>query len=476
MAKEEKKKGRFYPASPENEKSVLAAFMLDRKAVSEYVGELKISDFNDKAHQKIFMAMCALVSENKPVDIVSVADKLSLQGTLEEVGDFPYLTQIANTIPSAAGCKYYVDALKRDGLLRALLDASKEIAEDVYTSDDGEASLSKAQSLILNVAKEREHSALVHVGSVVDDVMRGIEEKHADPDSARGLLTGFSNFDAATNGLQRSDVLILAARPGIGKTAFALNIATNIAKRDNKKKILIFSLEMGSGQLVQRMLCNIAGVNNYDINKGELEVEHFVSLNGARQELWNSQIYVDDTAMQSPSDILSKCHRFKMEHGDIDLLIIDYLQLMTSTKEGGRQNEVADISRRMKLIAKEINVPVILLSQMSRGSEIANEKPELTDLRDSGAIEQDADIVMFLYKKRNQALENPIIELMIKKYRNGQQCNMAFEWHGANFRFVPMDKSVLDHIPTVSADGDSERGRKLARESAPAVENQGGND
>jgi len=440
----EKKKIRTYPESIEAEKSVLGAFLIDRKAANEHLGRLTEADFSKAAHKAIFAAMKELYLESHPLDIVSVADKMRIKGTLEEAGDFPYISALASSIPSAAGCGYYVDILKRDGLLRALLEVSKDIAENVYESEDGEESLSYAQQKILSVTQARESSSLVPVGEIVDDVMHRIEEQHANPDAAKGLLTGFSNLDYVTNGLQRSDLVILAARPGVGKTAFALNIATNIALRDENKNILIFSLEMASNQLVQRMLCSITGVENTSISKSKLEMDEFIALNSARQQLWKSHIYVDQTTLQTPGDILAKCRRFMIEHKcEIDLIIIDYMQLMTYPGKESRQQEVAEISRRMKLLAKEVNTPVIVLSQMSRSAEINKDKPQLHDLRDSGSIEQDADIVTFLYKEKDQDPNDTIVELIIAKFRNGQIGSLAFEWHGSNFRFVPADKSRL---------------------------------
>ena len=443
----EKKKMRTYPASVEAEKSVLGAFLIDARAVNDYISQLTQEDFSTSANKAIFEAMRDLFLESHPIDIVSVADKMRLKGTLAESGDVPYISGIAAAIPSAAGCKYYVDILKRDGLLRKLLEASKEIAEDVYTSEDGAESLAYAQQRILSVTQSIGKSSLTRVGEVADEVIRKIEEQHANPEASTGLLTGFYNLDYIMNGLQKSDLFILAARPGVGKTAFALNIATNIAQRDANKNILIFSLEMASGQLVRRMLCSLTGIDNGDISKSNLEMKEFVKLNNARQTLWKSHIYVDQTTLQTPGDILAKCRRFMIENKcEIDLIIIDYLQLMTYPGKESRQQEVAEISRNMKLLAKEINTPVIVLSQLSRNAEMKSEKPQLHDLRDSGSIEQDADIVSFLYKEKGQDPADTIVELIIAKFRNGQTGNLAFEWHGSNFKFVATDNRRLQHI------------------------------
>ena len=448
MAREKNKKNvRTYPASTEAERSVLGAFLIDPKAVSDFLTQLSTDDFSLAPNKAIFDAMRDLFMESHPIDIVSVSDKMRLKGTLAEAGDVPYISGIAASIPSAAGCKYYVEILKRDGLLRKLLEASKEISEDVYTSEDGDKSLAFAQQRILEVTQATGQSALVRVGEIADDVIHEIEDRHANPDSALGLLTGFSNLDHILHGLQRSDLMIIAARPGVGKTAFALNVATNIAQREPEKNILIFTLEMANGQLVRRMLCSIAGIENDAISKSNLEMGEFVKLNKARQALWKSHIYIDQTAMQTPGDILAKSRRFMIENNcNIDLIIIDYMQLMSCPGKESRQQEVAEISRNMKLLAKEINVPVIVLSQLSRNAEMKSEKPQLHDLRDSGSIEQDADIVSFLYKEKGQDPDNTLIEFIVAKFRNGKTGSLAFEWHGSTFRFVPTDNERLQHI------------------------------
>lgn len=448
MAREkDKKKVRTYPANLEAEKSVLGAFLIDPKAVTDHISALSPEDFSSAPNKAIFEAMRDLFAASHPIDIVSVSDQMRLNGTLADAGDVPYVSGLAASIPSAAGCKYYVDILKRDGLLRKLLEASKDISEDVYTSEDGEESLAYAQQRILDVTQSMGQSSLVRAGQVADEVIHEIEEHHANPDSSLGLLTGFSNLDHILHGLQRSDLVILAARPGVGKTAFALNIATNISQRDPDKNILIFTLEMANGQLVRRMLCSLAGINNDDISRSNLDMQGFVKLNKARQALWKSHIYIDQTAMQTPGDILAKSRRFMIENNcNIDLIIIDYMQLMSCPGKESRQQEVAEISRSMKLLAKEINVPVIVLSQLSRNAEMKSEKPQLHDLRDSGSIEQDADIVSFLYKEKNQDPDNTLIELIVAKFRNGKTGSLAFEWHGETFRFVPTNNERLLHI------------------------------
>lgn len=451
-AKKANDKIRIYPANIDAEKSILASIIIDKKAAIDIVPQLFEKDFSEDKHKEIFACCKLLFEDSSPIDVVVLADKLKRNGKLDKIGGMPYLAELTQFIPSAAGYEYHVNILKRDSLLRSLLEASKKIAEEVYESDNAEKSLSYAQSLVLDVAKQKGGRALTHIREVVYDVIGQIEKRYADPDSSKGLMTGFWNFDDKTGGLQRSDIILIAARPGIGKTAFALNIAANIAKRKEDKKILIFSLEMSDVQLVQRMLCNVGGIDNDNVRRGNLEPDDFVTIRNAGTILAESGIYIDQTAEVSPIDIINKCRTFKLEHGQLDLIIVDYLQLMESAKnKENRQQEVSEISRRMKLLAKELNVPLILVSQMSRGAELRKEKPQLHDLRDSGAIEQDADIVAFLYKEKNQQQDNELIELIIAKFRNGQTGNMAFKWDGKSFAFYP---ESYDKIMALSAKQD----------------------
>jgi len=446
MAKS-KEKIKVYPANVEAEVYLLSCMLNDRTFADEYMVKLSERDFTDKRNLTIFKAMITLQGERIVPDFVTLVDKLRKMGKLGDAGELSYVTDLMEKSYSTEKGVYYFDILKREATLRQLLSIAQEIADDAYCSDDAESSLAKAQSAIINVAKNSDVKELTSVRELTDDVLGIIEERYSNPEGNRGLMTGFPNFDKATNGLQRSDILLLAARPGVGKTAFALNIAANIAKRKEKKKILIFSLEMSDIQLVTRLLCNMSEVNNTDIKTGNLKTDDFVKLRQARDLLRDSGIYIDQTSEVTPEKIRAKCRQFRLQNGEIDLIIVDYLQLMESGKNvESRQQQVADISRQMKLMAKELNVPVILLSQMSRMSEINNEEPELHHLRDSGAIEQDADIVVFLHKPKDQINDPEIIKLKIAKFRNGQQQDLAFSWNGPTFTFTPQSTDMLKKI------------------------------
>lgn len=461
MAKRtDEKRIKRYPSSIEAEKSMLACLLINRQVVQTCLGRLLEADFLETKHKFILRAMQALDSDNTPIDVISVSEKLPAVGASPEDVDLDYLIALTDFLPSVAGYNTYLSILKKNTLLRGLLKASETISEDVYTSDDAETSLQKAQQLILDLSRNTSGSSLVAISDVLPQVVHDIEEESVNG-KVKGLMTGFKNMDFHFNGFKKSDVILLAARPGIGKTAFALNIATNIAsnpeyKGANKKNILVFSLEMSNKQLVSRMLCNVGKLSNDKLNRNSLDVDDYIKIRNASSILAESGIYFDQSTDSSPASLFSKCRQFKLEHGHIDLIIIDYLQLMQlseGARSESRQQEVADMSRGIKLLAKQLDVPIILLSQLSRGAEQRKEKPQLHDLRDSGSIEQDADIVLFLYKEKGQDKENEIIELIVAKYRNGRQTSLAFRWEGQYFEFIPENEKVLENIVTYGTNG-----------------------
>lgn len=471
MARTTEKKIKRYPSNIDAEKSMLACLLLDRHIVQMCLGRLVEADFLEQKHKFIFRAMQSLEAQNVAIDAISVSDYLPAIGATPDDVDLDYLLELTDFIVSTAGYETYLDILKKNTLLRQLLDVSNKISEDVYTSTDAEACLEKAQQYVLDISKKNVGSSLVAVSDIVPQVINDIQEE-AVHGKKKGLETGFKNMDFHFNGLKKSDVILLAARPGIGKTAFAMNIVCNIAnnpeyKGKNKKNILIFSLEMSDKQLVTRMLCNIGKLENDKLTKNTLEMDDYVKIRQAGRVLSESGIYIDQSTNSNPMQLFSKCKQFKIEHGSLDLIIIDYLQLMelpSDMAKESRQQEVSAMSRRIKILAKELDVPVILLSQLSRGSEQRKEKPQLHDLRDSGSIEQDADIVLMLYKEKDQDKENEIIELIVAKYRNGRQTSLAFRWNGPYFEFVPEDEDVLNHIVTYGQGGQQLVGGKKPKD------------
>lgn len=447
-----------YPSNSDAERSVLASMILDKSVAVEMLSRLEDVDFYNQRHKVILQAMKELDAVGDEIDFVNLTERLQRTKNLDKAGGLDYISELSSYVATAVGVSQHFEILKKLTLMRGLLNASKAIAEDVYNSDDADKCLENAQRMVLDISRSRTGDSLVHLGSVVNEVVHNYEEISASETRVTGLLTGYNNLDNAMNGLQKSDLVVLAARPGVGKTAFALSIANNIAQREPNKKILIFSLEMGSAQLAERMLCNVGKVNYNKVRHVELDNKDFVRFHRAMNVLAGSQIYLDQTAETNPEQIYSKCRQFSLEHNGVDLIIVDYLQLMDtgSGRVESRQVEVSKISRRMKLLAKQLGVPIILLSQLSRAAEQRGEKPQLFDLRDSGAIEQDADIVMFLHKERNQPVEETYIELIVAKYRAGELRSHAFRWEGSTFTFTPVDPDILRHLKKADEEGADE--------------------
>lgn len=444
--KKESGQGRIPPNDTEAEKAILCAMLIDRNAAEDALQKVQSADFYLDAHKKIFDAMRALNNVNQPVDIVTVRDKLEREGTLEQAGGFKYLTYLSTYLPSSANNAHYIELLIRDSILRRLISTSAEIADKCFDADNAEECLAYAESNVLKISQDREKSQLEQIGTATGEVIDRLERAMSDKNALFGLETGFPNLDRITNGLQRSDLILLAARPACGKTSFALNIAANLARIAPKTVIAVFSLEMPKSQLAQRMVCNMAKVSMSDAVRGEIDAEtDFPKIFKASEILAESDIYIDDTSLIRPSEILSKCRRLKKTKGKLDLVIIDYLQLMNPPeKKDSRQQEISDISRNMKIIAKELQVPLILLSQLSRAVEgRKDKKPMLSDLRESGAIEQDADIVMFLHRtlSEEESDENdqePLINLNIEKHRNGATGELNFKFVKNCVRFEPV--------------------------------------
>lgn len=446
---------RILPNNLEAEQAVLCSAMADEEASINIVARLNPEDFYSASHKKIFEAIMALYQKNKNIDIVTLTDQLDMQDDLASIGGVSYLTSIASTLPSSAYYMNYVDIVKKNSVLRQLINASNRIIEHSYSSDDLDA-LGFAEKQIYEIAEKGQTSTLENLADTLPEVMETLEELHKDGANVRGIPTGFYQLDRMTNGLQKGELIILAARPSVGKTSLAMNIVTNAALEAGAK-CAVFSLEMGKEQLAQRMLCSVA---NVDMSKalrghGELSENDWSKLWKANNKLSKCKIFVDDSSLNTPSQILSKCRKIKRERG-LDLIMIDYLQLMTGDgKADNRQTEVSDISRRMKVLAKEINVPVILLSQLSRAVEQRQSKiPVLSDLRESGQIEQDADMVIFIHRpdKDNAATEDIAerkeqskdyhVQLIIAKNRNGELGSIPLAWVGSRVSFVNLDKDA----------------------------------
>lgn len=448
-------KPKILPHSIEAEQSVLGSMLIDADCAYTVFGTLDASDFYDEAHKIIFDCMRQLNTSGKNIDFVTVSSFLSNRGSLERIGDIDYLTHLTTVLPSSAGYMSWVEIVKENSILRQLVNSGQQMAQIGYEGKDATTSVAKAETIFFNLSTLQDISSLKSIASTLGGVIQKIETIQNSPDSLVGLPTGFVRLDLLTNGLQNGDLVILAARPSVGKTAFALNIATNVALVA-KKKVAFFGLEMPREQLVQRILCATAKVRMDKMLSGNLNNNEWNAIYRAKELLAdNNNIYIDDSSLIRADEILSRCRRLQRENG-LDLVVIDYLQLMQGDKRAGsnRVNEVSDISRMLKIAAKELKVPVIALSQLSRDSEKANRKPMLSDLRESGAIEQDADIVMFLHKKYDgEDAGDGVIILDVAKHRNGATADdIRLKFVGATVSFHNMDAdankgSILASMP-----------------------------
>lgn len=442
MAKDENKRvTRGMPNNVDAEASVLGSILIDNKAADIIIPTLKAEDFYLSQNRLIFEVMKQLQNESKPIDTVSVCDALELKGKLDEVGSIAYLSELAEGVVSAANGEYYASIIKRDSLTRKVIEAGNDIAKFGYECQDGKDALDNAEKLVYAIAEQSSEKALVKVDDAAALALKIIQDAQSGNVPKNTVYTDFPTFDQKTHGLKPGEMVLIAARPSVGKTAFALNIAANVAL-NHGKKVAIFSLEMPADLLATRMLAYISKVSLTKMKtRGALSATDLKKLYNGYKALLASDVYIDDYSMNGPSDVLSKCRRLKREKG-LDLVIIDYLQLMTAQKNGraaeSRQVEVSDMSRKMKIYAKELECPIILLSQMSRGIEQRNDHtPQLSDLRESGSIEQDADIVMFLNKPYtyNKALPPNEVILDVKKNRNGTIGEIKLDWDGDTTTF-----------------------------------------
>ena len=446
--KEIRDNARIVPNNLEAEQAVLASALLDQDCIPNIISKLSSNDFYSETHGIIFDCMVSLYAKNQPVDMITVCDELEKIEKLSYVGGMDYITLLTNAVPSSAYAESYIEIVKRDSVLRQIIESCSEITKRAFNKD--EDALSFAEKTIFEISEKGQVSSLEALNKTFEETMEVFERIYKDGGMARGLKTGFHQFDQKTNGLQKSDLVIIAARPGIGKTSFSMNIVSNVAL--NGGKCAVFSLEMSKAQLAQRMICSVSGVSMAKALKGDLSESDWSKLWKAQKKLADAQIYVDDSSLNKPSQILAKCRKLKREKG-LDLIMIDYLQLMTGdAKTDNRQNEVADISRQMKILAKEINVPVLLLSQLSRAVEQRQGKrPQLSDLRESGSIEQDADMVIFIHRDTEQ---NPNdkeqgkkdgsyeAEFIIAKFRSGEPGSFFLGWDGSRTTFVNLMKDA----------------------------------
>ena len=445
---------RVPPQNIEAEQSVLGAMLIEKEAIPKVMEILRDTDFYREAHRVIFNAMLELYNKNEAVDMITVTEILKRDNKLEDVGGIAYVTSLANAVPTAANVTYHASIIEEKSILRQLVSVSTQIASMGYeANDDVKNIIDSAESKILEISNRKKTADFTPINEIVLDSFKSIEALMGNKNGLTGLPTGFEDLDNLTSGLHGSDFIILAARPSMGKTAFALNVVQNVAIRAAKKvggapkTVAFFSLEMSKEQLVQRMLCAEANIDSQRLRIGELRDEDWAMLINTADTLSSANIYIDDTAGITAMDMRSRARRLKAEHG-LDLIVVDYLQLMQGSgkknNNGDRQQEVSEISRSLKALARELDVPVIALSQLSRSVEARQVKrPMLSDLRESGSLEQDADIVAFLYREDyyNPETENKnITELIIAKHRNGPVDTVNLFLHKQYTKFVGLSK------------------------------------
>ena len=420
------------------EQSLLGAIMVDPEALNDIADMVSSTDFYLAEHEQIYTAMRELFLANKEIDLVTLIEMLVSKGIYSKSGGQDYIKTLCQTVPNALNVKDYADIVKQKSLLRQLISVCSDISDTAY-SEEGSASemIDYAESRIFDIAQGRDTKNFRHIRDVLGEVYDNLHKMATEGESAQGTKTGFSGVDNLLAGMGDSDLILIGARPGMGKTSFALNIATNVALA-TKKKVCIFSLEMSAEQLVSRVISSEAMVDSYALRTGKLDSKQWDDIAGATSKLAGCDILIDDTSGISVTAMKAKLRRVS----GLGLVVIDYLQLMQSDrKSDNRVNEVADISRGLKIMAKELNVPVICCAQLSRGPESRTDKrPMLSDLRDSGAIEQDADTVLFLYRDEyyktdgNQE-EGNIAEVIIAKNRHGSTGNVKMGWIGKYTKF-----------------------------------------
>lgn len=436
------------PVNLEAEQTVLGGILIDAKrALPVVIERVKPDFFYSEQHKQIFLAMQRMFAANRDVDILTVADETQKSGIFEtEAMARTYLKGMAESVPSVSNIESYCDIIEEKYYLRALINASREIIDSVQSSSlDAKTLLDSAEQKIYDIRKGKDAEGLTKIESIIIDSYQHLQLiSGEDKEKYLGSKTGFSNLDSITGGLNKSDLIIVAARPGMGKSAFALNVARNMC-RNSKKDVAVFSLEMGKEQLVTRMLSSEALVSNNVLRSGNLDVDDWNKLAEGAALLSEMPIYIDDTAGVTVPQMKAKLRRMR----NLGLVVIDYLQLMESAnKHSSRVNEVSEITRQLKLMAKELDVPVICLSQLARGPENRQDhRPMLADLRESGSIEQDADIVLFLYRDGyyNEELENQSeAECIVSKNRHGETGTVRLAWLGEYTLFRSIDKSRTD--------------------------------
>lgn len=444
--KKEVMAGKVPPQNLDAEMSLLGAVLIDDEVIADASELVNAKDFYDKRHAIIYSGMMRLYERHKPIDLLTLTDELKKKKELETVGGSAYLTELTNYVPTAANATSYAEIVEAKAIRRRLIKAGTEIGEMGFDEDASTQDLlGKAEAELFSVSDQSLKQDLVSIESILTESFDRIEELHRNKGQLRGIRTGYRDLDNMTAGLQRSDLIILAARPAMGKTTLVTNLAYNVATIA-KQPVLFFSLEMSKEQLIDRMLADASGVDSWNIRTGNLSDEDFSKISEAMGEMAEAPIFIDDTPGLSVLEMRTKARRAAHDQ-PLGLIIVDYLQLLQASgnHNGNRVQEVSEISRGLKLIARELNVPLIALSQLSRTVESRTPPiPQLSDLRESGSIEQDADIVSFIYRPGYYEPDNPdvanITDLIIAKHRNGPVGKVQLYFHPERLRFMSLDK------------------------------------
>ena len=444
-----KTEGRTPPQDIVAEKSLLGAIMLADDVITEVLPIIKPRDFYDKRHETIFETMLSLYDQHKPIDLLTLTSELKANKKLKEIGGAPYLTELSNFVPAASHAKAYAEIVEKASVRRRLVKAGTEIANKAYEENaDVDNLVGAAERELFEVSDKVVRSEYVPIDELLADALERIAELHKNRGALRGLKTGFRDIDKKTAGFQKGDLIIIGARPAMGKTTFAQNLAYNIASI-NKKGVLFFSMEMARNEIVDRMISDVSGVDNWKMRTGNLSDEEFQQIGDAMEEMDEIPIFIDDTSSMTIVELRNKARRAMHDH-DIGIVIVDYLQLIQGSDryKGNRVQEVTEISRGLKILARELEIPVVALAQLSRSVTGRDDpRPVLSDLRESGSIEQDADLVMFLhrpdyYRQNDDDYEEThITELIIAKHRHGGVGKIKLYFHPELLRFMSLDET-----------------------------------
>jgi len=419
------------------EKSVLASVLIDAEAILQIAEKLKPEDFYEPQHATIFEAMLTLFEERKPIDAVTLTNLLKKNKKLSKVGGATAIAELSNTLSTSANVLHYAQLVAEAGVRRQMISAAAEMGELAYEeSQETQDILDSLEQRVFSLSREQERESFISIKDTLAESFERLDELQKNPGELRGIATGFADMDRLLAGFHKSNLVILAARPGMGKTALALNVAQHAAVNE-KKKVGFFSLEMSKEELVDRLLVAQADIDAWKLKTGRLDQQDFLKLSDAMGVLADAQIFIDDKPGMSIYEMRTKARRLAMEFG-LDLLVVDYLQLAHGRTKDNRVQEVAEISQGLKNIARELKIPVLSLSQLSRAVESRGEKtPQLSDLRESGAIEQDADVVMFLYRKDDDIRES--MSIKIAKHRNGMVGDIDLYFRGDRLKFYGLE-------------------------------------